>query len=339
MFAEAFGVLLLILLIVITWRVVDSIMQAPGTSPALPYVSVPPSVVSAGVPLNTTAAAVPGATSTPSALPPVVLPPASTATDLQSSMGLSGLSMPTFDMSAYYPTSLAGTPAPTVPAATPVVTPPVVSAPAPLVVAPPVVAPVTPAPTPVVTPATQADVPAIPTYSSSDTMVGSWLPTTPAQTTTVSGIPPNVCQPGMTLDRTACKGTTSAGIPFAYAATCPSGYTSAWDNVTQSRLCYPPCPSGYSPSAYISGTCTSCPSGTTFNGVACGSQSCPSGLTRVTNSMTGRTQCVPPNSVQPTIGPKVGSTCPSGSALYNGFCLSGCPAGTTKMSKDFYCMA
>lgn len=153
MFAEAFGIILLILLIVITWRVVDSIMQAPGTSPALPYVSTPPTVVPAGTP-SVTASAVPGASSAPSTLPPVVVPPPPSMTDLQSSMGLSGLSMPTVDMSKYYPTSLAGTPAPTVPAATPGVTPPVVSAPAPLVTAP-AVEPVVPAPTPTPIPVTQ----------------------------------------------------------------------------------------------------------------------------------------------------------------------------------------
>ena len=76
MFAEAFGLVLLIILIVITWRVVDSIMQAPGTSAALPHVSAPPAAV----------------------------------------VGVLDMTMPPVDMSQYYPTSLAGTPAPTTPA-------------------------------------------------------------------------------------------------------------------------------------------------------------------------------------------------------------------------------
>jgi len=246
MFAEAFGIVLLILLIVITWRVVDSIMQAPGTSAALPVVSAPPSKVVAGTPSQTnftmpdmssyygsyfptgstsstptiapagtpvTTATVPGATATPSALPPVVITPPSPA-DLQASMGLSGLSMPTVDMSKYYPTSLAGTPAPAVPApapaSTPVVAPPVVSAPAP-VVAPPVVAAVTPVPTPLVS----QPLTAFSGMPSGAIVTGKFK--RPAD--------PPTCPIGYSLDwhNNGCFATTRDRSPYLVPGICPSG--------------------------------------------------------------------------------------------------------------------
>ena len=396
MFAEAFGIILLILLIVITWRVVDSIMQAPGTSAALPVVSAPPSKVVAGTPSQTnftmpdmssyygsyfptgttsttstvvpagppvTTAAVPGATATPSALPPVVITPPSPA-DLQASMGLSGLSMPSVDMSKYYPTSLAGTPAPVVPApapaATPVVAPPVVSAPAP-VVAPPVVsapAPVVVAP-PVVAPAPQSVVGPI-TFTFLDTILGTNRTGEEGVITKLTGIPPNTCRAGFKFNGANCDGGAYNGIITKMPADCPTGYTSAWNDAANKSLCYPSCPSGTKQVKV--GECRSCPAGTEDTGFNCSSL-CPAGKI---NSPQG--DCIPPNTVRfasaTPICPtgfkaisdhgmqmcmdakyniaKNGVTCPAGSGLITNpnmqACIT-CPAGMTKLSKDGYCMA
>ena len=319
MFAEAFGIILLILLIVITWRVVDSIMQAPGTSAALPLVSTPPAiastgtgpivaggfsqtnftmpdmssyygsyfpagttsttptVVSAGSPLvASTTAPVPGATTIPSALPPPVITPPSPA-DLQASMGLSGLSMPAVDMSKYYPTSLAGTPAPVSPAPLPaVVPPPVVSAPAPLVVAPAVpppaplvVAPVVPAPAPqavapavapvVPAPAPQAVAPT--TYTMSSTSLVTILPSTQS-----------TCPSGTIQDGSYC---TPINLQRAkqVAPICPTGFTSflehgvglCVDSKLNAAKTGVTCPAGIGLVLGPNGMqgCSSCPAGTT----------------------------------------------------------------------------
>ena len=393
MFFEAFGIFLLILLIVISWRVVDSIMQAPGTSASLPLVSTPPAiattgtgpivaggvsqtnftmpdmssyygsyfpagttsttptVVPAGTPLAaSTTAPVPGATTTPSALPPPVITPPSPA-DLQASMGLSGLSMPAVDMSKYYPTSLARTPAPVSPAPLPaVVPPPVVSAPAPLVVAP-AVAPVVPAPAP------QAVAPTTLTYV--DTMLGTYRTKVEGIITKLTGILPNTCGAGQKFNGSTCEAGSSTGAPVTYMARCPSGYTSGWNAAADKSLCYPDCPSGTK--QVNVGECRSCPAGTEDNGYDCYSQ-CPAG------TITEGRICTPSNAVPlSTTTPicptgfkpfsdhgsqlcvdsklnaaKTGVTCPAGGGLVTtpNMQLCGvCPSGMTKISKDGYCMA
>ena len=318
MFFEAFGIFLLILLIVISWRVVDSIMQAPGTSASLPLVSTPPAiattgtgpivaggvsqtnftmpdmssyygsyfpagttsttptVVPAGTPLAaSTTAPVPGATTTPSALPPLVITPPSPA-DLQASMGLSGLSMPAVDMSKYYPTSLARTPAPVSPAPLPaVVPPPVVSAPAPLVVAPAVapaplvVAPVVPAPAPqavapvVPAPAPQAVAPT--TYTMSSTRLATILPSTQS-----------TCPSGTIQDGSYCN-PINLQRAKQVAPICPTGFTSFLEHgvgfCVDSKL---------NPSK----TGVTCPAGIGLvlgpNGIQ-GCSSCPAGTTQLSN--------------------------------------------------------
>lgn len=139
MFIEAIGIVLLVVLIVITWRIVDAIMQAPGTSAALPLVSVPPvasSVLGYSMPNVDTSAL--SAYYQPSVLTSTA--PNVTRADVMAPIPTTSSG----DMSAYFPTSLAGTPTPTVPTPTVVDSAPTVSSPAPVVATPTVVS--TPAP-------------------------------------------------------------------------------------------------------------------------------------------------------------------------------------------------
>lgn len=128
MFGEAFGIVLLVIIIVITWRVIDAIMQTFTSLNS----GLPPPVASAvlsGFSMpdvdNSYYNQIPFTSTAPNVNRADILAAAPTIADVKSSVGLS-------DMSKYFPTSLAQTPNPEVPAPAVVTTLPVVSTPAPV---------------------------------------------------------------------------------------------------------------------------------------------------------------------------------------------------------------